>query len=163
MGGRDATTPTKTGEARTVTLPATVVGIMRKHLGSRPATFGKAPLFARPDDRPVSRSQLQWQRRKATKALNLQQYHPHDVRHGGLTAAAQAGATLREILDRAGHRTAKAALIDQHVGAERGQVIAAGIDAALTEVPGSPYGTQVARTSADQVAALATAAEGTAD
>jgi len=145
VGGREATTATKTGDARTVALPASVVSIMREHLDAQPPSFGKAPLFARADGLPVSRSQLQWQWRKATTALGLQEVHLHDIRHSGLTAAAVAGATLREIMHRAGHRTAKAALIYQHVGAERGQVIAAGIDAALTGIPGSPYGTQVAR------------------
>ncbi|NQX11826.1 site-specific integrase [Microbacteriaceae bacterium VKM Ac-2855] len=163
IGGHDTTTPTKTGDSRTVALPATVVAMMRDYLAERPVTFGKAPLFARSDGRAVSRTQLQWQWRKATAALDLQQYHPHDVRHSGLTAAAQAGATLREIMDRAGHRTAKAALIYQHVGAERGRVIAAGIDAALAGGSTSPYGTQLARTGVHDVATLPTAIEQSID
>ncbi|AZZ48004.1 site-specific integrase [Rathayibacter rathayi] len=159
VGGEEVTTPTKTGASRTVTLPATVVDIMREHLDSRASSFGKAPLFARPDGRPISRGQIQWQWRKATTALDLTQFHPHDIRHAGLTAAAQAGATLRELMDRAGHRTAKAAMLYQHVGAERGQVIAAGIDAVLAGGSESRYGTQMARTDEDELPLLPLLAE----
>ncbi|WP_181069190.1 tyrosine-type recombinase/integrase [Rathayibacter sp. AY1C5] len=159
VGGEEITTPTKTGGARTVTLPATVVDIMREHLDGRPAAFGKAPLFARPDGRPISRGQIQWQWRKATTALELRHFHPHDIRHAGLTAAAQAGATLRELMDRAGHRTAKAAMLYQHVGAERGQVIAAGIDAALAGGSRGRYGTRLARTAVEELPAIPTAVE----
>lgn len=56
------------------------------------------------------------------------QFHPHDVRHAGLTMAAQNGATTRDLMARAGHRTARASLIYQHTAEERNVAIAAGLD-----------------------------------
>ncbi len=46
-----------------------------------------------------------------------------------LTAAAQAGGTTRELMARAGHRTARAALIYQHAAEERGTLLAERMDA----------------------------------
>lgn len=52
----------------------------------------------------------------------------HDVRHAGLTMAAQGGATTRELMARAGHSTPRAALIYQHAAEERNLTIAAKLD-----------------------------------
>lgn len=43
----------------------------------------------------------------------------HDLRHTGSTMAAQAGATLAELMNRLGHSDVRAALIYQHATAER--------------------------------------------
>lgn len=67
--------------------------------------------------------------RKAARNVGLGHFHVHDVRHAGLTMAAQFGATTRELMDRAGHSTPRAALIYQHVAQEREVAIAAGLDA----------------------------------
>lgn len=61
-----------------------------------------------------SRPQLQRAWRKAAKGLGLGEFHLHDRRHAGVTTAAQAGATVRELMDRAGHSTARAAMAYQH-------------------------------------------------
>jgi hypothetical protein len=53
----------------------------------------------------------------------------HDIRHAGLTIAAQGGATTRELMARGGHRTARAALIYQHAAKERNVLVAASLDA----------------------------------
>ena len=48
----------------------------------------------------------------------------HDLRHSAATMAAQAGATLAELMARMGHSTAKAALVYQHVAEGRDRIIA---------------------------------------
>lgn len=48
----------------------------------------------------------------------------HDLRLGSATMAAQAGATLAELMARLGHSTPKAALVYQHVVGGRGRQIA---------------------------------------
>lgn len=53
----------------------------------------------------------------------------HDLRHAGLTLAVRAGGTTRELMARAGHRTARAALIYQHAAEERSAVLAGAMDA----------------------------------
>jgi integrase len=50
--------------------------------------------------------------------------HVHDLRHTGNTWAAETGATLRDLMDRMGHATTRAALIYLHKSAGRDQVIA---------------------------------------
>jgi integrase len=49
----------------------------------------------------------------------------HDLCHTGATMAAQAGATMRELMDRLGHSTPQAALIYQHAAADHQAAVAA--------------------------------------
>ncbi|MGI5952071.1 MAG: tyrosine-type recombinase/integrase [Brooklawnia sp.] len=48
----------------------------------------------------------------------------HDLRHTGATMAAQAGATLRELMNRLGHSDVRAALIYQHAAEDRDKALA---------------------------------------
>lgn len=48
----------------------------------------------------------------------------HDLRHTGLTLAAATGATVAELMHRAGHASASAALHYQHATADRDRVLA---------------------------------------
>ena len=50
----------------------------------------------------------------ALKAAGLTGLHFHDLRHTGNTLAATAGATLRELMDRMGHDSERAAMIYLH-------------------------------------------------
>jgi hypothetical protein len=50
--------------------------------------------------------------------------HFHDLRHTGNTLAATAGATLRELMDRMGHDSERAALVYLHGSDARRQAIA---------------------------------------
>jgi integrase len=50
--------------------------------------------------------------------------HLHDLRHAGNTFTANAGANLRELMDRMGHSSARAALIYLHGGDQRQRAIA---------------------------------------
>ena len=50
--------------------------------------------------------------------------HFHHLRHAGLTLSAQGGATLAEVMRRAGHSSAAAALRYQHAADRRDAVIA---------------------------------------
>lgn len=61
----------------------------------------------------------------------------HDLRHTGATMAAQAGATLAELMNRLGHSNVAAALIYQHAAAGRDEEIARRLSemAARTQTP----------------------------
>ena len=48
----------------------------------------------------------------------------HDLRHSGLTWTASTGATLAELMRRAGHVTSRAVLIYQHATEDRDRVLA---------------------------------------
>jgi integrase len=50
----------------------------------------------------------------AVKALGVHGLHFHDLRHTGNTLAASTGASLRDLMDRMGHDSMRAALIYQH-------------------------------------------------
>ncbi len=76
---------------------------------------------------PITRRMVQQSWRKATDALGLEPFHVHDVRHLGPTLAAQSGATITEVMQRAGHSTARAALLYQHAAEDRRQVVADGL------------------------------------
>lgn len=144
VGGEVRITPTKTGHTRTVTLPPTIAAMIVDHLASTTG-FGRTPMFTKHGAEPLTRNQIQQAWRAATKRLGLQQFHLHDVRHSSLTTAAQAGATTRELMARAGHRTTAAAMVYQHVAEERNALLADRMDALSGGAFGAPSGTQVAR------------------
>jgi integrase len=74
----------------------------------------------------------------ALKAAGLPKgFHFHDLRHTGNTWAAGSGASLRELMDRMGHNSMRAALIYLHANRGASQAIAAGIDRQLAEAGGA--------------------------
>lgn len=56
---------------------------------------------------------------KARRAANRPDLHFHDLRHTCLTWLAQSGATVKELMDMAGHSDPKIAMIYQHAADER--------------------------------------------
>ena len=79
--------------------------------------------------------------------------HFHDLRHAGNTLTADAGASLRELMDRMGHSSTRAALIYQHSSDERQRKLADAVGeaarAALLNIT-TPSRTHVARDANDQ-------------
>jgi integrase len=74
--------------------------------------------------------------------------HFHDPRHAGNSLTADAGASLRELMDRMGHSSTRAALIYLHSSDERQRMLAAAIGRAVSAVLGktaTASGTEVAR------------------
>jgi integrase len=60
----------------------------------------------------------------ALQAAGLPLIHFHDLRHTGNNLAADAGAGLRELMERMGHSTTRAALTYLHASDERQRAIA---------------------------------------
>ena len=60
----------------------------------------------------------------ALAAVGLSGVHFHDLRHTGNQFSADAGASLRELMEHMGHDSARAALIYLHMSAERQRAIA---------------------------------------
>jgi integrase len=144
VGRETMTTATKTGDARTVRLPGGIAAEVESHLSSSPGA-PKGPMFTRADGKPVTAGMLQRAFRASARAAGLGEFHLHDVRHSGLTLAAQMGGTTRELMARAGHRTSRAALIYQHAAEERSQVLADLMDAASGGALRGANGTGMAR------------------
>jgi integrase len=86
---------------------------------------------------------------KVRAAVGLPDLHFHDLRHTGNTMAAGQGASLRELMERMGHSSTRAALIYQHATRERDEAIAAGMGKLLKQArrkkAGERTGTQRAR------------------
>jgi hypothetical protein len=62
---------------------------------------------------------------EARDAVGLSGLHLPDLRHTGNTMAAATGASLRELTERMGHSSPRAALIYQHATRDRDEAIAA--------------------------------------
>lgn len=122
----------KANSVRTVTIPAALVPKIEQHLNDFVDDDDEAPLFPSPQNRlrPVSRQLLmgKWNAARA-------KVHPglsfHALRHYGLTAYAQAGATIDELMRRAGHSDVQSALRYQHAASERDQMLAAKLSDAV--------------------------------
>jgi integrase len=61
---------------------------------------------------------------QAVEAIGVPGLHFHDLRHTGNSLAAAAGASLRDLMDRTGHDSARGALIYQHKTTAAGRAIA---------------------------------------
>jgi len=61
---------------------------------------------------------------EAREKVGRPDLHLHDLRHTGLTFAAATGATTAELMRRAGHSSAAAALRYQHATDDRDKVLA---------------------------------------
>lgn len=117
-------TEPKAGSIRTISLPTPAVQALRAHLRTLAPGLPSAPLFTRPDGSELRAHHVHYAWKHARIAAELPNVHFHDLRHAGLTLSAQAGATLAEVMRRAGHSSAAAALRYQHAADERDAEIA---------------------------------------
>ncbi len=70
---------------------------------------------------------------RPANAAGLPDLHFHDLRHTGTRWRRRQGATLRELMERMGHSSSRAALIYQHATQERDEAIAAGMGKLLRQ------------------------------
>ena len=119
------TGPTKSAAGnRDVTIPAFLLPDVIAHLDDFTAADPRALVFTGPKGAQLRRSNFARQWKPATDAAGLSGFHFHDLRHTGNTLAGEAGATLRELMDRMGHASTRAALIYQHRTTHRDKLIA---------------------------------------
>jgi integrase len=82
----------------------------------------------------------------AVAATGLTGIHFHDLRHAGNHLVAEAGASLRELMERMGHASSRAALIHLHSTDDRQRTLAEAVSQrALRDRPAESCGTPVAR------------------
>jgi integrase len=116
--------PPKTAAGRrTVAIPPHLLPIVEKHLGTV-GPEADALLFPATQGGYISRihfRQRVWL--PALRATGLA-YRFHDLRHSGFTWAAASGATVAELMHRAGHSTSATAMRYQHATRDRDQAIA---------------------------------------
>jgi integrase len=127
--------PKSDAGVRRVILPPVIMDVLREHLDTYAQPGPDGLVFVSDKGEPFSRHNRKWWR-AAVKAAGLPPgIRLHDLRHAGLTMAAQSGATLKELMTLAGHSSPRAALLYQHAATERAEIVAAAISERLTRRP----------------------------
>ena len=132
VDGRDVvSTPKSFAGIRTVTIPPHVVPLIVEHLAEFVGPGPEALLFPRASDPSLHAIHTEVTKRfaHARSVAGRDDLHLHDLRHTGATLAAQAGATLAELMTRMGHSTPTAAIRYQHAAQGRDAEIAARMSA----------------------------------
>jgi integrase len=145
--------PKSASGVRWVNIPPFLLADVAEHLEQFTGTADDQLVFTGPKGAQLRRSNFTRQWRKALEAAGLTGIHIHDLRHTGNTLAGDAGGSLRELMDRMGHSTTRAALIYQHRTSLRDKMIADEISRrAEAERPQS--GTQRARDNMAEIIAV---------
>lgn len=128
--------PKSAAGVRPVAFPDELLADVTEHLERYAGAGRDGHVFLGPQGGRLRRSNFRDDWIKArTRAPLSGDVHFHDLRHTGNTLAA-AGASTRELMTRMGHSTARAALIYQHMTADRDRAIADRLGAMIRERPG---------------------------
>lgn len=117
---------TKAGR-RTIAIPPNVLPALVAHLDGFVGPDADALLLSGEKGGPLRVHVLQTAWDRARTRTGLGHLRLHDLRHSGLTWAAASGASVAELMRRAGHASADAALRYQHATDDRDRVIAAAL------------------------------------
>lgn len=131
-GQQIVSAPKSVAGRRTVVIPASIVPDLRWHLRIFAERGNDGRVFVGPKGATPKRTNFHRIWKAATTKAGVPWLHLHDLRHTGATLAAGTGASLRELMERLGHASPRAALIYQHATADRDRAIADALDA-LTE------------------------------
>jgi integrase len=149
-GGFGFAPPKSDAGKRMVVTPAAIMPIVREHVGRMGDVDDDRLIFTSPKDTPLRHANFRqrvWL--PALRSAGLPLIHFHDLRHSGNMLAAYAGAGLRELMERMGHSTTRAALTYLHDSDERQRAIAEAMStisaSELRRRGQAPSGTQRAR------------------
>jgi integrase len=109
---------------RTVAVPPHIAASVREHLRDHAQWGRNGLLFPSKGGAQIHAAAFHKTWARAREAAGRPDLRFHDLRHTGLTLAAQSGATIGELMLRAGHSTPAAAMRYQQASAERDQAIA---------------------------------------
>ena len=124
MGSSLPARPSRTRAGGWSSYPAAIMPVVRQHMAWLVKADDEALVFTSPEGMPLRQNFRQRVWLPALRAAGLPVIHLHDLRHTGNQFAADAGATLRELMDRMGHSTARAAVVYLHRSDERQRAIA---------------------------------------
>jgi integrase len=120
--------PKSAAGKRVVVVHSVIRPVLVEHLKTFTASEPDALMFTTPSGTPLRDGNF---RRRvwapALIAAGVPSTHFHDLRHTGNTLTAAAGASLRELMDRMGHSSTRAALIYLHGSDARHRAIADGL------------------------------------
>lgn len=128
---------------RIVIMPTPLAAIVIEHLDEYVDGDPESLLFTNTYGRPVRATVWTSAWRRMRYQTDYHDVRLHDLRHLAGTLTAQAGATLKEVMDRLGHSTSGAAMRYQHVADGRSRLIADRIGNGIhldrrEHAPGSP-------------------------
>jgi integrase len=149
-GGYAFGPPKSEAGKRVVVIPDVIMPAVGQHMSGVTQPGEETLVFTSPTGAPLRHGNF---RRRvwlpALQQAGLPMIHFHDLRHTGNELAANAGAGLRELMERMGHSTPRAALTYLHGSKERQQAIADALSQlttdALSPQPVGQSGTQRAR------------------
>lgn len=132
QGAYDVDTPKSRAGQRTVTLPGMLVPILQEHLDTYSDQAQSALVFTTSTGAIITNSYHRVMR-QALNAIGRADMRVHDLRHTGMTLAAQAGASLAELKQRMGQGTTAAAELYLHTTADHGRRVAERMDALASD------------------------------
>jgi integrase len=124
-GAYRVTTPKSDASVRDVTIPPHIIGAIEQHLVKYVDRGRDSLIFPAEHGGHLQPSTLARHWYRARAAAGRKDLRWHDLRHSSLVLAAATGATLAELMARAGHSSPQAAMRYQHVAAGRPREIAA--------------------------------------
>lgn len=121
----------KKGEIRWIDLPPELMDLLTDHLADFVAAAPSAWLFME-NGEPLLRKTFGRKLSKAASTAGLDAITFQTLRHTGATWFAEEGATVREVMERLGHRSERMAMRYQHAAAERMKSLASHLGGRLT-------------------------------
>jgi integrase len=119
---------------RVVAIPRALIPDLEAHVANHSAPGPDGLVFPGTRHQPLRRATLYTAWHRALRAVGMEGFRFHDLRHTGNTLAAAAGASTKELMVRMGHASTRAALIYQHAVRERDVAIAGALSAAIERV-----------------------------
>jgi len=133
------TPPKSAAGGRTVALPPAIWGTVREYLEAGAGQPPDALLFTGTRGGMLRRSNFRravgWSATVA--AVGAPGLHFHDLRHTGNTLAGEGGASLRDLMERMGHDSVRAAMMYQHPTTEASRRIADSISGMIQRAEGA--------------------------
>jgi integrase len=124
--------PKTQASVRVVSLPAPLATALAGHLQEFVAEDADALVFTTASGTNPARSNLNTTFRRALESAGVPPVRFHDLRHVAQVFAAEAGATLPELMARLGHASPAAAMIYLHARAERDHALTDALSAAMS-------------------------------
>jgi integrase len=132
-GGVVVSAPKSRASFRAVALPAAILPAIRAHLDRCVGQSPDSLVFTGSRGGVLRRSNfrrtVKWS--QAVDAIGVPGLHFRYLRHTGNSLAAETGASLRDLMDRMGHDSVRAALIYQHKTTAAGRAIADALSAQI--------------------------------
>ncbi|MFG1877061.1 tyrosine recombinase XerC [Sphaerisporangium sp. NPDC049003] len=127
--------PKSRAGVRTVAIPSGIIPALEQHLAKFTDPGDHALIFTGARGGIFRRSNFRraanWA--DATRKIGFPGLHFHDLRHTGNTLAAGSGASLRDLMERMGHDSVRAAMIYQHSTAQADRKIADAMNSMIEE------------------------------